>query len=37
MGDVGTGDVRKMYVRKVTVTANGYVQTYKVMGLTGYA
>ncbi len=33
MGDVGTGDVRKMYVRNVTVTANGYSQTYKVMGL----
>ena len=33
MGDVGTGDVRKMYVRKITITANGYAQTYKVMGL----
>ena len=37
MGSVGSKgsntDQRKMYVRDITITSNGYSQTYKVMGL----
>ena len=37
MGDVGSkggkSDLRKMFVRDVTITANGYQQKYKVIGL----